>query len=155
MPGIRLKVPLVAQEKANCCWHTAAYMIWLYWQGQTGRAGPMNTIGPAYDIADTTPLDYAQYITLAKKVGLVSIPIKNQHSESDLYGYLNGSGPVWCNGLWFGPGHVIVLTGVDGGKVYFNDPDKGVAKEGTIKWFNEKLFTQWIGCLMVKDPSAY
>ena len=32
MPTIKLDVPLVAQEKANCCWHTSAYMIWLYWQ---------------------------------------------------------------------------------------------------------------------------
>jgi hypothetical protein len=155
MSKIQLDVPVVAQEKANCCWHTAAYMIWLYWQRHSGRAGPMNTIGSAYAIADATPLDYAQYITLAKKVGLFSLPVKNQHLESDLYGYLRDFGPVWCNGLWFGPGHCIVLTGVEGGKVYFNDPDRGVKKEGTVKWFNEKLFTQWIGCVMVKDPSAY
>jgi hypothetical protein len=155
MPSIKLSVPVVAQEKANCCWHTAAYMIWLYWQGQSGRAGPMNTVGPAYAIADDTPLQYAQYITLAQKVGLSSIPIKNEHSEADLCGYLTDLGPIWANGLWYGPGHCIVVTGVGGGKVFFNDPDRGVKKEETIKWFNEKLFTQWIGCLMVKDQARY
>ena len=155
MPRIRLEVPVQAQEKANCCWHTAACMIWLYWQTHTGRAGPMNTIDSAYKIADVTPLDYAQYITLAKKVGLSSLAVKNLHTEADLQGYLKNSGPVWANGLWFGVGHCIVLTGVESGMVYFNDPDKGVKKSNTISWFNEKLYTQWIGCLMVKNPSAY
>ena len=155
MLRLRLDVPVSAQEKANSCWNTAAFMIWLYWQKQTGKQGPMNTVSSAYEIADTTALPYAQFITLAKKVGLQSLPVKNQHLELDLYGYLKNHGPVWCAGLWFGPGHVIVLSGIDASKVYFNDPDGGVRKEGTVKWFNEKLFTQWIGCLMVKDAKAY
>ena len=155
MATLKLKVPLEAQEKANCCWHTAAYMIWLYWQGQTKRQGPMNTVAPSYEIADTVPLPYSGWITLAKKFGLVQLPVKNQHTEADLHGYLRDHGPVWSAGLWFGVGHAIVLTGIDGSTVYFNDPDGGVAKKGTAKWFNEKLYTQWIGCLMVKDSKAY
>jgi hypothetical protein len=39
--------------------------------------------------------------------------------------------------------------------VYFNDPDQCVKKEGTVKWFNEKLASQLPGCLMVKDPGRY
>jgi hypothetical protein len=27
--------------------------------------------------------------------------------------------------------HVIVLTGVEGGKVFFNDPDRGVEKQNS------------------------
>ncbi len=155
MPSIRLNVPLEAQEKPNCCWHTSAYMIWLYWQ-QSGRgAGPMNTVAAKYEVADTTVMYPTEFITLAQKVGLCGLPVRNQHSESDLFNYLRDGGPVWCAGYWFGPGHVIVLTGVGEGKVYFNDPDQGVKKEGTVKWFNEKLATQLPGCLMVKDPVRY
>ncbi len=155
MLKLQLDVPAVAQEKANCCWHTAAYMIWLYWQKHSGRSGPMNTVASSYVVSDSKPLEYAQWMTLAKKVGLRSLPIKNQHLELDLYSYLHDFGPVWCSGQWFGPGHAIVLTGIDGSKIFFNDPDGGVKKEGTVKWFNEKLHTQWIGCLMVKDDSRY
>jgi len=155
MPRIVLDVPTSAQEKPYCCWHTGAYMIWLYWQVKGGRAGPMNTVASSYAAADQAGLDYAQFITLAKKVGLNYLPIKNQHSEQDLYRYLHDSGPVWCCGTWFGPDHIIVLSGVDTNKVYFNDPDGGVKKENTVKWFNEKLYTQCAGCLMVKDASAY
>lgn len=155
MLTFKLDVPLEAQEKANCCWHTSAYMIWLYWQQNGKGAGPMNTVASSYAVADTTGLYPTQFITLAEKVGLYKLPLKNQHSEADLLKYLLAGGPVWCAGYWFGVGHVIVLTGVGPGKVYFNDPDQGVKKEGTIKWFNEKLASQLPGCLMVKDPGRY
>jgi ABC-type bacteriocin/lantibiotic exporter with double-glycine peptidase domain len=155
MARIQLNVPLVAQEKANCCWHTSAYMIWLYWQQNGKGAGPMNTISSSYAVSDSKGIGPAQFITLAQKVGLSSLPVKNHHSEDDLFGYLRDSGPVWCAGFWFGFGHIIVLTGVDKGNVYFNDPDGGVKKEGTVKWFNEKLSCQLPGCLMVKDPKRY
>ncbi len=155
MSSIKLNVPLEAQEKANCCWHTSAYMIWLYWQQNGKGAGPMNTVQSKYDVADTTGIFPGEFITLAQKVGLYKLPIKNNHSRKDLFKYLRDGGPVWCAGYWFGVGHIIVLTGVGKGKVYFNDPAGGVKKEGTVKWFNEKLSTQLQGCLMVKDPGRY
>jgi hypothetical protein len=130
-------------------------MIWLYWQKNGKGAGPMFTIASSYAAADTTGIGPAQFITLAQNVGLDALPVKNQHSEQDLLDYLKNSGPVWSAGYWFGVGHVIVLTGADQGKVYFNDPDRGIAKEGTVKWFNEKLATQFPGCLMVKDQQRY
>lgn len=155
MPTIKLDVPLIAQEKSNCCWHTAANMIWQYWQRNGKGAGPMNTVAPKYEMADHTGLYPSEFITLAEKVGLYKLPVKNQHSEEDLFAYLRAGGPVWSAGYWFGVGHIIVLTGVGAGKVYFNDPDQGVKKEGTVKWFNEKLAGQLQGCLMVKDPGRY
>jgi hypothetical protein len=149
MSSIQLDVPLDAQEKANCCWHTSAYMIWLYWQQHGKGEGPMNTIANSYAMADTTGIGPALFITLAQKAGLSALPVKNQHSQDDLYGYLRDRGPVWCAGFWFGVGHIIVLTGVGPDTVYFNDPDQGVKKTGSIKWFNEKLSSQLPGCLMV------
>ena len=155
MPVIKLNVPLVAQEKSNWCWHTSAYMIWLYWQQNGKGAGPMNTVASSYEVADTTGIGPATFITLANKIGLYRLPQKNYHSEADLFSYLKAGGPVWSAGFWFGVGHIIVLTGVGNDNVYFNDPDQGVKKEGTVKWFNEKLSTQLPGCLMVKDPGRY
>ena len=57
--------------------------------------------------------------------------------------------------MWYGFGHVIVLTGIDNGTVHLNDPDGAKAKTGTLAWFNEKLLTGLDGCLMAKDPAAY
>lgn len=155
MPGILLDVPLEAQEKANCCWHTSAYMIWLYWQRNGKGAGPMNTVASSYAVADTKGISPAQFITVAQQVGLYKLPVKNQHTSSDLFNYLTAGGPVWCAGFWFGVGHIIVLTGTKDEKVYFNDPAGGVKKEGSVKWFNEKLSAKLPGCLMVKDPGRY
>lgn len=152
---IKFDVPLVAQEKANCCWHTSAYMIWLYWQRNGKGAGPMNTIASSYAAADTDGIGPQQFITLAKTIGLKALPVKNEHSEADLYNYLKSGGPVWSAGFWFGVGHIIVLTGAGKGKVCFNDPDGGVAKEASVKWFNEKLSSQLSGCLMIKDSKRY
>jgi hypothetical protein len=104
---------------------------------------------------DTVGIYPQEFITLAQKVGLYKLPVKNYHSADDLHSYLSAGGPVWCAGFWFGPGHVIVLSGVNNETVYFNDPDRGVKKEGTVKWFNEKLASQLQGSLMVKDPGRY
>jgi hypothetical protein len=152
---LKLDVPLVAQEKAYCCWHTASYMIWLYSQGKTGRMGPMNTARVAYARSDTSGISPPEFITLAKKVGLKPLPCKTQYTSKDLLGYLESHGPLWCAGYWFGCGHVIVLAGVDRGNVYFNDPDGGVKKSGTISWFNDKLASSLLGCLMYKNPESY
>jgi Papain-like cysteine protease AvrRpt2 len=153
MAMIKLNVPTLAQEKSMCCWHTSAMMIWLYWQQQSGRQGPMDTLSPVYSA--NTGLGVTQLITLAKKVGLLELPVKQLHDNKDLFTYLRDRGPVWCAGVWFGFGHAIVLTGVDGGTVYFNDPDQGVKKTGTLAWFNEKLMNSLPGCLMYKDPQRY
>ncbi len=152
---VRLDVPRVAQEKPNSCWHAAATMIWLFWQGRTGRQGPMNTAQGAYARADSTGLFPQEFVTLAGKVGMQALPVRNTHSEADLADLLRNHGPLWCAGYWYGVGHVIVLTGVSPGKVYLNDPDGARAREGTIAWFNEKLATSVPGCLMYKDPTRY
>jgi hypothetical protein len=45
--------------------------------------------------------------------------------------YLETRGPIGCAGYWTGSGHIIALTGVDGGTVNLNDPDGGVKKTGS------------------------
>ena len=152
---IKLDVPLLAQEKANCCWHTAAMMIWLYNQQQTHRKGPMNTVADAYARADAEPLYWAEFITLAKNVGMIGLPMANNYTAADLNQMLTKSGPLWCCGMWYGVCHVIVLTGVEPGVVYLNDPDQAVKKTGTINWFNQKLYSSASCSIMVKDPERY
>jgi hypothetical protein len=155
MATLKLDVPVLAQEKSMCCWHTSANMIWLYSQGKSGRQGPMNTIMPRYDDNTGLTVSAQAFIVLAQKVGLKPLPTKNLHSENDLVGYLKKYGPLWSAGFWYGFGHVIVLTGIAGGTVHVNDPDGGKKKTGTVAWFNEKLLSAVAGSLMYKDPDAY
>ncbi|MGH7617011.1 MAG: papain-like cysteine protease family protein, partial [Gemmatimonadaceae bacterium] len=153
MRKIKLDVPVLAQEKSMCCWHTSAMMIWFYWQEQNGRSGPMNTVKPVYDANTGLSVSVQSFITLAKTTGLKPLPAKNTYSNDDLFALLRDSGPLWCAGTWYGAGHVIVLTGIDGGTVFLNDPDGAQRKTGTLAWFNEKLLNGLDGCTMAKDKA--
>jgi ABC-type bacteriocin/lantibiotic exporter with double-glycine peptidase domain len=152
MARVTFDVPTIAQEKTMCCWHTSAMMIWQYWQQKTGRQGPMNTLGPVYEA--NTGLSVHAFITLGEKTSLKALDLKNTYSNGELYALLKQCGPLWCAGYWYGAGHVVVLSGVDEGTVFINDPDRGVKKEGTIAWFNEKL-ARADGALRYKDSEAY
>ena len=153
MAKFLLDVPTLEQEMSDCCWHTSAMMIWLYWQQASGRQGPMNTMGPTYE--ENTGLPPQAFITLAKTVGLKAIPQRNTWYGSNLLVALRDRGPWWCAGYWFGFPHIIVLTGVDGNVIYFNDPDGGEKKTNTVHWFNTKLAKAIKGCIMQKNPDAY
>lgn len=155
MTSKKLEVPIYAQAKDNSCWNAAANMLWVYSQQKTGRQGPMATHFEAYAVADRTPLQYEQFGHFMRQVGLKSLPKKANHNIQDLANYLTEKGPILCCGTWFGEGHAIVLTGVDNSTVYFNDPDGAVKKSNTIRWWNEKLFSQFDDTLMYKDPGAY
>jgi len=155
MSVIKLDVPILAQEKSMCCWHTSAMMIWLYWQKQTGRQGPMNTVEPVYNADTGLSVTAQSFITLALTTGLKRLPSRNIYSNLDIFNMLRDDGPLWCAGTWYGPGHVIVLTGIDGGEVFLNDPDQAQRKTNTLAWFNEKLLNGLDGCIMAKNPSSY
>ncbi|MCK5813288.1 MAG: C39 family peptidase [Cocleimonas sp.] len=150
-----LNVPLEAQQKKYTCWHASALMIWRYSQGRTGRAGPMHSLGEKWK--NNKAIYPSEFIRLAKNVGL--LPLANTTNvslpESTLEGFLKDHGPIWCAGYWYGKPHIVVLTGVANNMVFINDPNKGVAKLGSLLWFNNKLASQYAGCMMVKNSARY
>lgn len=155
MPSIRYDVPLEEQEYDYSCWHAAAYMVWLYWQQHGAGAGPMNTLSDAYAESRSQGLSEAKFVTLGKKVGLLPLPLKkNNYTETELYGVLKKHGPLWAAGAWDGQPHVVVITGVEKGYVFYNDPNGGDALGDTLHWFNTKR-AKLPGALMAKDPKAY
>ncbi len=149
----KMSVPLVAQAKDSTCWHASSMMIWQYWQQQTGRQGPMNTISPKWEGNET--ISPPEFITLASQVGLKSLPSVANNTNESLETMLKANGPIWCAGYWYGPGHIVVLTGVDSGIVHINDPDGGKPKLETVAWFNSKLASQFPGSFMAKDAARY
>ena len=150
--GVQYVVPPIAQHSSDTCWHAAAMMIWQYSQGVSGRQGPMNTLARAYE-ANRSITAWAR---LARKAGMKAVPAPLGFLQvTDIERLLVNHGPLWCAGYWYGPGHVIVLTGVDDDYVYLNDPDGGVKKKETIAWFNLKVMGKWPGAVAYKDPAAY
>lgn len=126
-------------------------MIWYYWQGRTNRAGPMNSLENWSQNKGVQP---NQFVKLAKTVGMLPLPDTDNFSPLGLELLLRVFGPLWCAGQWYGLKHIIVLTGVEDQTVYINDPDRGVAKQETLAWFNQKL-DKIPSRMMYKDPSAY
>ena len=132
MPMIKLDVPVEAQEMDNCCWHTSAYMIWLYWQQNGKGAGPMNTVASAYAVADTKGLFPKEFVVLAQKVGMFKLWPNAQHQRGRAVHDAGSprTGPIWSAGYWFGGGHVIVVTGVDKGQVLLQRSRQGRQEDG-------------------------
>src|SRR5262245_42871717 len=110
MAYLLLDVPLEKQTSSNTCWHAAALMIWYYWQKVTGKQGPMNTFADAWAQNKTI----TDWTGLAKKVGLKEVTRSASYTGDILKQMLTDHGPIWCAGTWYGPGHVVVLTGIDG-----------------------------------------
>lgn len=152
MALLKLDVPVIAQTSSDTCWHASALMVWYYSQNQTGRQGPMNTLADSW--VKNKPI--TDWPGLARVVGLKDVStVKKQYTSDDLFNLLTAHGPLWSAGNWFGVGHIIVLTGVDGETIYFNDPDGGKKKTALVSWFNTKLFNPWPDCLQCKDPDRY
>jgi hypothetical protein len=141
---IKLKVPLVAQSLQNDCWYAAACMVAYYFE-----AGPRLGLPAKWVANKGINPTLGDFAALARVEHLEPISASNRvWDEKNLEVLLRKDGPVWCAGSWFGLKHIIVLTGVDSTNVYFNDPDGGKAKSGTLAWFNQKLDKQLPECMM-------
>jgi len=77
------------------------------------------------------------------------------YTSDDIKSLLVTHGPLWAAGNWYGVGHAIVITGIDGETVHLNDPDGGVKKTGLVNWFNTMRFRTWPDALLAKDPARY
>jgi ABC-type bacteriocin/lantibiotic exporter with double-glycine peptidase domain len=120
--GIQLKVPLVTQMATMECWYASACMVAYF-----------RVAGPRLGLPAKWVSNQAE--------GLKSIltPASNLTSQQ-LEVILRNNGPIWCAGYWDGVPHIVVLTGVDGQKVYINDPNPAKrARVETLAWFNQKL----------------
>lgn len=146
--SVKLDVPLVKQRRNMSCWYASVCMV-AYFR----EAGPRLGLPDKWNANAGISLD--DFIKLAQGEGLVSIrsPASNL-TEQQLEVFLRNDGPIWCAGKWDGVPHIVVLTGVENGKVYVNDPNplKGERVE-TLAWFNQKLDKHVKSCMMYKPRS--
>ena len=131
--SIKLVVPLVTQKLSNECWYASMCMVAYY-----RVAGPR--LGLPQVWKENKGLYTYDFIKLAKTEGMKSILTPtNDLSSAQLETLLRNYGPLWCAGEWDGVGHVVVLTGVEGGQVFINDPSPYKNKRvESVQWFNEK-----------------
>jgi len=138
-----LNVPMIFQEKSMTCWHASARMLWGFKYKQS-----INPLGELFKInSGITP---SQFIELAKKLGLESVPEINKcYSWETLADLLRRHGPLWAAGYWYGTPHIIVITGVEPtGEVYVNDPGFG-SRIHDLLFFENKIASD------VRNPIMY
>lgn len=141
---IRLTVPLVRQDQSMECWYASACMVAYYF-----APGPRLGLPRLWQANRGLNPTLGDFMALARAEHLMPVLAANRTwTETALERLLRHFGPLWCAGYWFGLGHVVVLTGVDSGMVFINDPDGPAAKQGTIQWFNQKLAKTFSDCML-------
>jgi hypothetical protein len=127
------------------CWFAAAEMVSKY-----HRPGPRYGLPAVWD--DDNGLLIEQIDRLARSEGLRVVPRPATIDRESLLRILKQHGPIWAAGTFGGNGHVIVLTGVSGDHVYFNDPWEPSRKLRSISWFANHL-GRYSNALLAKDPT--
>ena len=138
-----LNVPMIRQEKNMSCWHASARMLWGFKYKQS-----IDRMGKTFNA--NTGVSPAQFVTLAKELGLESVrTINMSYAWNAVAELLRKHGPLWVAGYWYGPAHIIVVTGAEpNGKLYVNDPGFG-PKVHDMLFFNEKIASN------VSNPIMY
>lgn len=138
---MRLNVPYIRQTGPNDCWHAAAQMIFAY------RGASIDPLNSVYQADAGLSPDCASIAALAKATGMSTLPISpSSYTGPQLQTMLGTYGPLWMPLQGMGA-HVMVITGVEGNKVYLNDPGGQPngkypyeeKKERDIAWFSQYL----------------
>src|SRR5262245_43320752 len=112
--AVHLRVPLVRQDQRMECWYASACMVAYYF-----AAGPRLGLPGRWKENKGLNPTFGEFIALARAEELTPVIAPNRTwTEAALERLLRDFGPIWCAGYWYGPGHVVVLTGVDTGMVF-------------------------------------
>ena len=136
------------QHGFMACWYAAACMVSYFY-----AAGPRIGLPPVWQ-ADQG-LTLAAIDQLARAEGLKSVPKPAGGLTSDnVITLLKTYGPIWAAGRYLDghpqAGHAIVLTGVKGPFVLYNDPWEPRAKQRSWQWINSNLLNL-PNALLAKD----
>lgn len=132
--AIKLSVPMVEQRASMECWYASACMVAYF-----PRPGPR--LGLPDKWVPNQGIGLVDFARLAQAEGLKSVMTpQGQLTAQHLETLLRNNGPLWCAGRWDGVPHIVVLTGVDGAKVFINDPNPAKrTRQESLAWFNTKL----------------
>jgi hypothetical protein len=138
------------QHGFMACWYASACMVSYYY-----RAGPRVGLPPVWK-ADLG-LTVAAIDLLARAEGLQVVPKPVVGLTPDTVAtLLKAHGPIWAAGHFLDgapqAGHAIVLTGVKGLFLLYNDPWEPQAKQRAWQWIHTNLL-HLPNALLAKDPT--
>jgi hypothetical protein len=138
------------QHGFMACWYAAACMVSYYY-----KAGPRLGL-PAVWKPDRG-LTLQAIDELARAEGLKAVPKPTGGlTPENMIALLKAHGPIWAAGRFLDgypqAGHAVVLTGVKGPFVLYNDPWEPMAKKRAWQWINASLLSL-PNALLAKDPA--
>jgi hypothetical protein len=170
MPDYTLSVPLVGQKTTSdakplkildasghyvthgfmACWYASACMVSYFF-----HAGPRLGL-PDIWMADAG-LSVDDLPKLAKAEGLLAIPMPpGALTPATIYVSLTLFGPIWAAGRYLDgsptAGHAVVITGVKGNEILYNDPWEPQKKSKPAAWFDANLIRVPY-TMLIKDRS--
>lgn len=170
MADYALQVPLVGQKMAYdgkhlmqpdaqgnmqkhgfmACWYACACMVSYYY-----AAGPRLGLPAVWE--PDNGISAANFEILARAEGLKAVPKPAGGLTADnIVTLLKKHGPLWAAGWYLEghpkAGHIIVLCGVKGPFVLYNDPWEPKAKQRAWQWIDRNL-APLPNALMAKDTA--
>ena len=122
------------------CWYAAACMVSYYF-----RPGPRLGLPPVWKADQGLSVSAINQLAMAEGLKAVAKPATGLTSEAVAL-LLKTYGPIWTAIR----GHVIVLTGVKGNAILYNDPWEPRAKQCTWQWLSSNVLNL-PNALLVKD----
>ncbi|MCP5419861.1 MAG: C39 family peptidase [Gammaproteobacteria bacterium] len=125
MAKIIHKVPLVAQQHLNDCWIASFRMIERWYNNLLPTRPTLTTKNLESLVGGPNMLNTGHLPAFIKKTGMSDF--RRNPTAAELEKLLKAYGPLWCPakvGAHSAPtqGHVVVIIGIDGGDLFFNDP---------------------------------
>ena len=132
------------------CWYASACMVSYHY-----RSGPRLGLPPVWSADKGLTVEAIDL--LAKAEGLKPIPKPaGGLTPENVLALLKKYGPIWAAGRYLDgypqAGHAIVLSGVKGPFVLYNDPWEPKAKQRPWQWINANLLNL-PNALLAKDTT--
>ena|SRR5579872_3569738 len=132
------------------CWYASATMVSYYF-----RLGPRLGLPMVWQADEGLTVNSISRLAAAEGLKALPRPLAGITAEW-LAGHLKNDGPIWAavrvilDG--YTGGHAIVLTGVHGAAVSYNDPWEPSRKTNAVSWLDFVLF-RLPNAMLVKDRS--
>ncbi|WP_027402353.1 papain-like cysteine protease family protein [Aphanizomenon flos-aquae] len=143
----------LVQHGFMACLYASACMVSYYF-----RAGPrlglpnIWTKDRGISINAINELAEVEGLRVLKRPELV---ITNKFIMESLREY----GPIWIAGYYLDHkpkvAHAVVVTGIQGNSIHYNDPWEPEAKVKSVEWLNAGMLDGFPDVLLVKDKSRY
>ena len=150
VPGMKL----IPQQMTMSCWYASAQML-VHWRQEQAHACLSGLIDPALDaqcrlIRDTdSGITNPQILPMARRIGLKEVPPMSPTPET-MEDWLRHYGPLWVNGK----SHIVVIAGIDTGKVEVLVYDPAPLNTGRVEWRSLVTWYAFGSSVSTRDTGA-